>query len=513
VNHAAQAITHRWREDLVGLGFCDDGERLRGPVWWSAPNGGPVQARVEICPGAGFPFSPPRVVILDPGVPLEATFHAECDGALCLWSVEWAVDRAPWRDPQVLLDRIVGWLTSTAAGWPGDDSCDLERYLPQDRDTFVLYDANDLVLDAAVRTRQGPAPGTVVVTGERRTIRDSGGGRRRRRDRRLAWIGDIGAVIRPLRDWDDVAIVLGGRAAEVTRLIRFGFVTLLLLRYAHGGVPGALAVTVRSTPAGIELAACESADTSAATRGLRAGRTATDLAGVRVAVIGCGAIGSFAADLLFRAGVRHLTLADGGRLRPGNLVRHRAGAEQVGRRKTDAVRVCLATVDPDVSQVRTRGPLVDLDDAAALVKSHQVVLDATGSGRASSLLAVAADRVGRGTGHTVVSVCAQREGQVVRVDRMPLRRGEVHLPDLPVREHTEQLREGGCGSPVSATPPGAVTAAAELAHRVVLDEATRACLLPASMVEVRTPQPEPLYQEPGLATSLPAVSVVPAAAS
>ena len=142
-----------------------------------------------------------------------------------------------------------------------------------------------------------------------------------------------------------------------------------------------------------------------------------------------------------------------------------------------------------------------------------MVLDATGSGRASSLLAVAADRLGRGTGHTVVSVCAQREGQVVRVDRMPLRRGEVHLPDLPVREHTEQLREGGCGSPVSATPPGAVTAAAELAHRVVLDEATRACLHPASMVEVRTPQPEPLYQEPGLATSLPAVPVVPAAAS
>ena len=513
MNDAVQATTDRWREDLVGLGFCDDGERLRGPVWWSASNGELVQARVEISPGAAFPFGPPRVVILDPGVPLEATFHAECDGALCLWSDEWAVDRAPWRDPDVLLDRIVGWLTSTAAGWPGDDSSDLERYLPQDRETFVLYNANDLVLDAAVRTQRGPAPGTVVVTGERRTIRDSGGGRRRPRGSRLAWIGDIGTVIRPLRDWDDVATVLGGRAAEVTRLVRFGFVTLLLLRYTHGGVPGALAVTVRSTSVGIKLTACESADTSATTRGLRAGRTAADLAGVRVAVIGCGAIGSFAADLLFRAGVRHLTLADGERLRPGNLVRHRAGAEHVGRRKTDAVLVCLASIDSDVSQVQTRGPLVDLDDAAMLVKSHQVVLDATGSGRASSLLAVAADQVGRGTGHTVVSVCAQREGQVIRIDRMPLRRGEAHLPDLPVREHTEQLREGGCGSPVSATPPGAVTAAADLAHRVVLDEATRACLLPASMVEVRTPQPEPPYQRPGLATSQAAASVAPAAAS
>ena len=68
--------------------------------------------------------------------------------------------------------------------------------------------------------------------------------------------------------------------------------------------------------------------------------------------MGCGAIGSFAADLLFRAGVRQLTLCDGERLRPGNIVRHLAGAEQVGRAKTLAVLNCLARVDANVDGVK-----------------------------------------------------------------------------------------------------------------------------------------------------------------
>jgi molybdopterin/thiamine biosynthesis adenylyltransferase len=248
----------------------------------------------------------------------------------------------------------------------------------------------------------------------------------------------------------------------------------------------------------MELAACESADTSAATRGMRAGPAAPALAEVKIAVVGCGAIGSFAADLLFRAGVRKLTLMDGERLRPGNVVRHLAGAWQVGRPKTEAVRACLADVDPDVSAVRTRGPLSVLEDAVKLVQDHQVVLDATGSARTSSLLATAA---GPASGHTVVSVCVQRAGDVLRVDRMPLRRGEAHLPALPLHDDATDLRERGCGSPVSPTPPGAVVAAAELAHRVVIDHATHTCLLPATIAEVRSPQPEPPYHRIGQVTS------------
>jgi hypothetical protein len=137
----------------------------------------------------------------------------------------------------------------------------------------------------------------------------------------------------------------------------------------------------------------------------------------------------------------------------------------------------------------------------ALVRDHDVVLDATGNALASSLLATAAQAVGPGLGHVVVAACVQRDGDVLRVDRLPLRGKERHLPALPLLDDDAHPREQGCGSPVSPAPPGAVIAAAELAHRVVIDEATRACTLPATVAEVRYAQPEPPYDRVGRITS------------
>lgn len=57
---------------------------------------------------------------------------------------------------------------------------------------------------------------------------------------------------------------------------------------------------------------------------------------------------------------------------------------------------------------------------------------------------------------------------------MPLRQGVSYLPALPLRDENTLVREQGCGSPVSPTPPGSVIAAAELAHRVVIDAARAA---------------------------------------
>ena len=473
----SSADTEAWHEQLVTFGFSDNGERLRGPVPWEHPASGVVTARVEVTPGEIFPFAPPRVVILDPGAPFEITFHIDRDESLCLWENDWPVDQAPWRDPQTLLRRIAGWLQNTVSGWPGDDTCDLERYLEPDHDNLVLYDATGLIPGQVVRTAAGPTRATTLVTADRRRVDNvlHGHRARGRKDKRLAWVDDIGAVERPLRSWADVAAALGGRADEVRRLIGFGMVDLILLRYSRGPTSSILALMVRRTSAGIQVSACESADTSAVTRSMRAGPAAAELADAEVAVVGCGAIGSFAADLLFRAGVRHLTLRDGERLRPGNVVRHLAGDGQVGLMKTHAVRDCLTRVDTNMDGVKSLiRPLLNLADAIALVRDHCVVLDATGNARASSLLATAVHAVGPDLGHVVVAACVQRDGDVLRVDRLPLRGGESYLPALPLLDDAAHPRERGCGSPVSPTPPGAVVAAAELAHRVVIDEATRA---------------------------------------
>ncbi|RSD10311.1 ThiF family adenylyltransferase [Amycolatopsis eburnea] len=498
----------RWREQFPPLGFADDGERLWGPVRWSKPASEGQQsaefaARVVITPSRTFPFAPPQVIILDPGFPLEVTFHINADGSLCLWEDEWPVDEAPWWDARILVDRISDWLQKTASGWPDDDSCDLERYLgqEQDDDRMVLYDATRLVSGQAVQTSGDRS--TVVITDRVRPTRGIVSGRRRnRKDRRLAWVATIGNVERPLRNWDDVATALGDQATEVRRLIGLGVVTVLLLQYSHGGTDAALALRARPDVTGIRITACESADTSTWTRMMRAGPVSSALSGIPVAIVGCGAIGSFTADLLFRSGFRKLTLLDAERLRPGNVVRHLAGARHVGLLKADAVRDCLATVDPDVTAVQSEYVrLTDLDMALSLVRHHRIVVDATGSGLASGLLATAAALIDSQADHAVVSVCVQRDGDVLRVDRMPLRPGEDHLPSLALLDRSSELRERGCGSPVSPTPPGAVVAAAELALQAVIDQATGDQTLPATLADVRRPQDQPPFDRVGLVAS------------
>ncbi|HEV7963127.1 MAG TPA: ThiF family adenylyltransferase, partial [Actinoplanes sp.] len=353
-------------------------------------------------------------------------------------------------------------------------------------------------------TTSGPTRNTIMVMKEqrRRPIESRGSRRPGRRDRRLAWVGDLGAIDVPLRSWSDIAKRLGHRADEVARLVSFGSVNLLLLRYSRGGRPAALAVSVRSGTGGIVTKACESADTSIATRSLRAGVAAPELVNARIAIVGLGAVGSFAADLLFRSGVRHLMLIDAERLRPGNVVRHLGGVDDVGDFKVAVVKRRLAASGFDVDGVLHQvGWLTRLTEAVNLVREHHVVLDATANGRASSLLATAAEIMGRGANHTVISACVQREGQIVRGDRFPLRTQERHMPGLFAEPDAGGLREYGCGEPISRTPPGAVLAAAELACRMVIDRATHDCVLPASMVDVRVPQPDASFDRLGLITS------------
>lgn len=506
----------RLRAQLVERGFADDGVRLRGPLPWTHSREGQVVARVEIEPDQRFPFAPPQVQVLDPGITLQMTFHVDRPsppgslGNLCLWEDTWPVDEAPWTDPDRLLKRIADWLNQTAAGWPDDDVCDLERYLEPDFDTFVLYDAEHLtdLVGSAVRTRVDRTGGTVVVgnTAHRIKARPGRPGRNRK-DKRLAWVEDLGEVFHPVRHWRDIEEVLGARSATVARHIVLGAVNLLLLRYQRGGQHAVLALRVKPTAEGIDVRACESADTSARTRQLRAGAAASALAETKIAVVGCGAVGSFAAAQLFRSGARHLTLIDRERLRPGNVVRHLAGFDQVGRRKVDAVRACLSGIDRAVDSVHPLATMVTTaEEAAEILRHHRIVLDATGSARASSLLAYAANTIGPDSGHVVVSACVQREGDIIRVDRLPPRSGESYLPSLPATERDGQLREDGCGSPVSRTSPGAVIAAADLACRVVIDEITGTRALAASLADVRCIQPETPYTRIGLLSPEPSPS-------
>jgi sulfur carrier protein ThiS adenylyltransferase len=71
------------------------------------------------------------------------------------------------------------------------------------------------------------------------------------------------------------------------------------------------------------------------------------LAASSVAIIGCGGLGSNAAAMLLRAGVRTLTLIDFDRVEESNLNRQLFFRDQLGRLKTEALTETLLRIDPD----------------------------------------------------------------------------------------------------------------------------------------------------------------------
>ncbi|MER6589657.1 ThiF family adenylyltransferase [Micromonospora chalcea] len=492
-----------FRCDLAAVGFNGDTETLRGPLRWQPCGGQEKTATVEVTLTAAFPFSPPQIRILDAGVPLQMTFHRDADGSLCLWPTSVPFDNAPWRDPGQLLRKVAAWLRQTDAGWPGDEDCDLERYLPSDP-RLVLYDRDRLAkLKGCVRTQASDDGHRVAITDEpqqppkhpgrpdrRRTHgRSTGNIKIGRKHRALAWIADVGHLDRPVQDASSLCEVLGADAQHVTWLMSIGVLQFVVLRYRRHTANGVLALAVSpalSERPPIEVRACEAADTSVATRMLRAGWAASDLADRHVAVVGAGAVGSFVADLLFRHGIRHLTLLDPQLLRPGNLVRHLAGEGLVGFPKVVAVKARLSALGFDTSGVEgTFDRLTTPQQAVKLLREHHLVVDATADARATALLTWASSQIPT----PVVSVCIQRQGAVARVDRFPLRGAERHHEPLAPGSKTDATPEYGCDEPVSSTPPGAVVAAAALACRVAIDELTYNCKMPATLIEAYEPPP------------------------
>ena len=98
-----------------------------------------------------------------------------------------------------------------------------------------------------------------------------------------------------------------------------------------------------------------------------------------IAIVGVGAVGAAAAEMLARAGIGRLTLVDRDVVEPSNLSRQllfdARDAAEVAPKAAAAVRR-LADVAPDVE---VRGRVADLDhrNAVELLAGHDLVLDAS----------------------------------------------------------------------------------------------------------------------------------------
>lgn len=109
------------------------------------------------------------------------------------------------------------------------------------------------------------------------------------------------------------------------------------------------------------------------------------LAASSVAIIGCGGLGSNAAAMLLRSGVRTLTLIDFDVVEESNLNRQLYFRDQLGRPKPDALAETLRRIDPDV-RLTLVGERVDEENLVGFVQGADVVIEAVDSAETKAMV-------------------------------------------------------------------------------------------------------------------------------
>jgi adenylyltransferase/sulfurtransferase len=108
----------------------------------------------------------------------------------------------------------------------------------------------------------------------------------------------------------------------------------------------------------------------------------------RVAIVGCGALGSTLAEMMARAGVGSLTVIDRDYVEESNLQRQSLFDEEDAARGLAKAAAAEARLKEINSEVAVRGVVADLaaDNAAELLKDADLVLDGTDNFEARFLL-------------------------------------------------------------------------------------------------------------------------------
>ena len=204
---------------------------------------------------------------------------------------------------------------------------------------------------------------------------------------------------------------------------------------------------------------------------IRAGPDIDILAQKHVVFFGLGAIGSNTALRLAEAGVGHMVLTDGERLRPANVVRHAAGSWSIGETKVSAVRFLASVRAPwtvvEMMPISTWNP----DSIGQFIDGRDLVIDGTGLTAFTKLLSVLCEQ----NDVPLVSSALYRGGSILRVRRQTadtcaiyVRMSDSRYPVIPP-EPEHLVFEPGCSSPVNNASPVAVAASASLTAEVAVD--------------------------------------------
>lgn len=429
-----------------------------------------------------FPFAAPEVVL--PRRADQVDWHQMPGGSLCLWDAH-SKGSQPWLDGDGLIARVEEWIARADAGWVDDmPQLDLEAYnYPwleiRDDQLFVPMLAIDewsQIAEAWFQTTPPDENGLMSVTRaqlseppiptppHKKKKRRAGTARQSRPNKYLNAIAiDLGKVTKPFVFTEQLAEEAGVNGPLILAMLEAGRPVLFVARYTRDEAVGFIGFWFESRKEGT-IRRCFPVAERRQAQQRRAGWHAAALQDRKVSVVGAGSIGSHLADLLHRSGVTDLTTHDFDTLLPGNLTRHAASPTFIGALKTTAVKETANLRTPE-HPIKIASSIRGLSDAVQLVNEQDLVVDCTGDRLTWQLLLAAAEVTGRSFLHVAVI----GHGQVGRVDICPPLDGSDPLEESSDVQPLEITAwEGGCGDPVSPTPPTAVAETAAMGARFAI---------------------------------------------
>ena len=278
-----------------------------------------------------------------------------------------------------------------------------------------------------------------------------------------------------------------------------GGVDLVLFCWEHMGTVDLLPMACEGTNENVEAIAMQPAPTDESSLILRAGPDAPALRTTRATLFGAGALGGYVGTTLAESGLGYLDIVDGDVLLPGNVVRHVAGHDQVGKAKTQAVRQVIENHAP-WAEVREflESPMTP-GRVRELISDADIVVNTTGNDAFTDALAMVAAAMGK----PLVSGALYRGGNIARVQRqvlgadtpIHLREAGERYPLIPGGDEESDFATPalGCSAPVNNAPPSAVMACASLIVQVVVDALTDRFGCDDEVIHVYRPIGEPPF--------------------
>ena len=257
-----------------------------------------------------------------------------------------------------------------------------------------------------------------------------------------------------------------------------GGVDLVLFCWEHMGRIDLLPMACEGMNGNVEAIALQPAPTDENSLILRAGPDAPALRTARATLFGAGALGGYVGATLAESGLGQLDIVDSDVLMPGNVVRHVAGHDQVGKAKVQAVHRVIENHAPwtEVHEF-AESPMIP-SRIRELISDVDIVVNVTGNDAFTDALAMVAEAMGK----PLVSGALYRGGNIARVQRqvlggdtpIHLREDEAKYPLIPGGDEGSDFATPalGCSAPVNNAPPMSVSGCASLVVQVTIDALT-----------------------------------------